>query len=278
MHPLLTVLCRSLTSTYLRCSDNHKSASTASSPGDLSLRPTSDSSSFELSYTNQSDRYEYAGSRTSGDGQYVLIFDKIAQHFVLHRVDSTFDMNLISAPWEHDAEELRSQYPQLDPQPKANPAPTIPPSVPKKVTKAPKLAVAPRSVPTAKAAPKRTKVEKPKKKTKEPTPEPEVDDDSDDGLTIEYPGGKPPDKYFSSTPVFHRAPSESEEDEEDRTLRVEDRNQDVDMLQLPSPAGNGGERSEEEMEQDLEAELEAELEAAFEEEADGQDSDESEEE
>lgn len=211
----------------------------------------------------------------------MLIFDKIAQHFVLHRVDSTFDMNLISAPWQSDAEELRSQYPQLDPQPKANPTPATasalqPPQ--KKVTKPAKAAAAPRSVPAARsAAPKRTKVEKPKKKVKEPTPEPEVDDDSDDGLTIEYPGGKPPDRFFNSTPVFQRAASESEEDEE-VPPRIEDRNQDVDMLHLPSPAANGGERSEEEMELDLEAELEAELEAAFEEEADGQDSDESEEE
>jgi hypothetical protein len=272
--------CRSQSQTNMS-PDNHKSTSTSSAPGKLNLRSASDSSSFELSYTDQSDRYEYAGTRTSGDGQYVLIFDKIAQHFVLHRVDSTFDMNLISAPWQSDAEELRSQYPQLDPQPKANPAPATtttsqPPQ--KKVTKLTKAAAAPRSVPAVKAAPKRTKVEKPKKKVKEPTPEPEVDDDSDDGLTIEYPGGKPPERFtFNSTPVFQRAPSESDEDEE-VAPRTEDRNQDVDMLHLPSPAANGGERSEEEMELDLEAELEAELEAAFEEEADRQDSDESEEE
>ena len=258
--------------------DNHKSTSTASVPGTLNLRSTNASSSFELSYDDRSDRYEYAGSRTSGDGQYLLIFDKQAQHFVLHRVDSTFDMNLISAPWQQDAEELRSQYPQLDPQPKANPTPAPTQRSQKKITKAAKpMAVAPRSVPASKAAPKRTKVEKPKK-AKEPSPEPEVEDDSDDGLTIEYPGGKPPDRYsFNNTPIFNRAPSESDEDAQ-ALQQVEDKNQDVDMLQLPSPANHAGERSEEEMEQDLEAELEAELEAAFEEEANSQDSDESEEE
>jgi RNA polymerase II transcription elongation factor len=185
--------------------------------------------------------------RTSGDGQYVLIFDPVKKHFVLHRVDSTFDMNLVSAPWDQNASNLRSQYPQLDPETK--PAPPAPQRRPSKSAK---------NVVAAKTNTKRQKQEKPKKPkppVREPTP---VEEDSDDGLTVEYPDGPPAQQYhYQPTPVFRRNPSEdaSDEDAEHESFE-EELNQDVDHLKLPSPANNAGGMSDEEIELDLEAELE----------------------
>ena len=166
---------------------------------------------------------------------------------MLHRVDSTFDMNLVSAPWDQNSSNLRSQYPQLEPETKpAVPAPQRRPS------KSAKNAAA------AKATTKRPKQEKPKKPkppVREPTPE---EEDSDDGLTVEYPDGPPAQQHhYQPTPVFRRHASEdaSDEDAEHESFE-EERNQDVDHLQLPSPANNAGGLSDEEIELDLEAELE----------------------
>jgi hypothetical protein len=185
--------------------------------------------------------------RTTGDGQYVLIFDPVKEHFVLHRVDSTFDMNLVSAPWEQKASALRSQYTQLGPESK--PATSAPQRRPSKSAK---------NAATAKATTKRQKQEKPKKPKppiKEPTPE---EEDSDDGFTVEYPDGPPSQQHqYQPAPVFRRNVSEDESDEDaEHESFEEERNQDVDHLQLPSPANNVGGMSDEEIELDLEEELE----------------------
>jgi hypothetical protein len=204
--------------------------------------------------------------RTSGDGQYVLIFDPAKQHFVLHRIDSTFDMNLVGAPWTQDESKLRSEYTQIETE-------TIPeaPAPQKKAPKGKKAA--------AKAEPPRRKAEKPKKAkapVREPTPE-EEEEDSDDGFTIEYPDSAPP-QHYNPTPVFRREVSEEvsdeDEDAEHELYQEEERNQDVDHLKLPSPANNAGGMSDEDLELDLEAELEAEFEEAFKE-SNGADADES---
>jgi hypothetical protein len=251
--------------------DNHKpDASAESSPSSVNLKPAdSDASSYDLSLKDKSDKYSYNGVRTSGDGQYVLIFDPVKQHFVLHRVDSTFDMNLVSAPWTQDASALRSQHHQLEPEGKPQP-----PTLQRKASKGKKAAVAKTEVP-------RRKAEKPKKAkppVREPTPE---EEDSDDGLTIEYPDAAPPQHHYNPTPVFQRAVSEEvsdeDEDAEHESYEEEEHNQDVDHLKLPSPANNAGGLSDEDLELDLEKELEAEFEEAFNK-ADADESDESEEE
>jgi hypothetical protein len=174
--------------------------------------------------------------RTTGDGQYVLIFDPVKERFVLHRVDSTFDMNLVSAPWEQKASALRSQYTQLGPESK--PATSAPQRRPSK---------------SAKNAAEKPK--KPKPPVKEPTPE---EEDSDDGFTVEYPDGPPSQQHqYQPAPVFRRNVSEDESDEDaEHESFEEERNQDVDHLQLPSPANNVGGMSDEEIELDLEEELE----------------------
>ncbi|TAQ86273.1 hypothetical protein B7494_g5382 [Chlorociboria aeruginascens] len=228
----------------------------------LHLRPsTSDPSNFDLSLKDNSEEYSYTGARTTGDGQYVLIFDPAKKHFVLHRIDSTFDMNLTHAPWSDDTSALREQYPQLETTITSRPSTTQ-----KKISKA-----APKAVAAPKATIKRTKVEKAKKKPppREPTPS---EEDSDDGLTIEYPdalshsNSQPfhSQNTYQSTPTFHRDVSEeiSEEDSDaEHEVYEDEKNQDVDHLQLPSPARNNDAMSEEDM--DMELDLEAELEQAL---------------
>ncbi|KAK2625949.1 hypothetical protein QTJ16_005261 [Diplocarpon rosae] len=69
-----------------------------SSQNTVRLQPSdSDSGSYDLSIShkdNSEDR-SYQGVRTSSGGRYVLIFDPVAKHYVLHLVDSTFDMKMV---------------------------------------------------------------------------------------------------------------------------------------------------------------------------------------
>lgn len=198
--------------------------------------------------------------RTSEGGQYVLIFDPEKKHFVLHRIDSTFDMNLVSTPWEQSPSALKKDYDQID-------IPATTKSIASSNTKTKSTAskaTKGRNATATKSEP-RPKAEKPKKQkpvVREPTPE--ADEESDDGLTIEYPDGPASQQYqYQSTPVFHRDPSEeiSDEDEdaegEDDDEIFPERNQDVEHLELPGPVSNvGGMDLEDDMELDLEAELE----------------------
>jgi hypothetical protein len=236
--------------TSLTVLDNHKpDLSSDASSTSTHLQPSDSSfTSYDLSFTDNSDKYTYNGVRTSGDGQYVLIFDPVKKHFVLHRVDSTFDMNLVSAPWDQNPLSLRSEYPQLE-------------SDSKQVASAPqrKPSKSAKNAAAAKLNTKRQKQEKPKK-PKPPVREPTPEEDSDDGLTVEYPDGPPAQKYqYQPTPVFRRNVSEEASDEDEDAEHEsfeEERNQDVDHLQLPSPANNAAGMSDEEIELDLEAELE----------------------
>jgi hypothetical protein len=256
--------------------DNHKP--TLSSESVLSgheLKPAvhNDGAQYNLSFSDGSGKYEYQGNRASGDGQYALVFDAVKKHFVLHQVDSTFDMNLMSTPWNQDPTSLHETYPQI-------PTQQSPKLRRKSSQSKSKTAQASRASVDA----KRRKVEKPKKaKTppKEPTPDAE-DEESDDGLTIEYPGGAPPSRYRShpSPLPFRRekeeASEESDADAEDEDQVDNERNMDVDILELPSPAANMGTSiaEEEEEEDELEQALAAELEEALEKET-GPEADES---
>jgi hypothetical protein len=263
MYRLPSIFLRSLADSI---ADNHKPDPSSDSSTAL-LRASKSDSKYNLTLTDDSEKYSYEGIRTSADGQYVLIFDPAKKHFVLHRVDSTFDMNLVSAPWSSDVRDDYSQIEHAEPKPAAAPQ--------RKGSKGGKKAAATKAT-TAKANIPRQKVEKPKKAAKpappprEPTPEPE--EDSDGVLTIEYPGapggGSSANTYpeYNSTPVFQRNVSEevSDEDEDAEGEEYEDereRNQDVDHLKLPSPAGNVGGMSDEDIEDELEAELEKALDA-----------------
>jgi hypothetical protein len=222
----------------------------------MQLQPSdSDPSSYDLSFQDDSGQYSYNGMRTSGDGQYVLIFDPEKKLFVLHQIDSTFDMNLVQAPWQDNAALLREQYPQLEPPTRSQAEPSQ-----RRTSKPLKNTIVAKAEPKIRKVVEKTK--KSKSPPKEPTPEPE--EDSDGGLTIEYPDGpsnSQPYKY-QSTPSFQRDVSEeiSDEDEDEDAEHEEyedERNQDVDRLKLPSSANNNaGGLSDEHLELDLEAELE----------------------
>ncbi|APA11666.1 hypothetical protein SS1G_05125 [Sclerotinia sclerotiorum 1980 UF-70] len=258
---------------------NHKPDPTAgASANSAQLKPSSNpsSSDYDLSFSDNNDDYTYAGARSSGEGQFILTFDPVRKVLVLDRIDSTFDMNLTSAPWTDDAAQLQSQYEQLEPPTKA-------------VTEEPQLkapqkkASKPKATTTAKAKPApRAKAEKAKKKPPPREPSPEPEEESDDGFTVEYPDGQSSQQQYEyRAPIFQREPSEeiSDEDEDTDHDGIYETNQDVDHLKLPSPVNNPGAISDEDA-MDLEADLEADLQAEMEKELmDHQDeSDESEEE
>jgi hypothetical protein len=153
---------------------------------------------------------------------------------VLHQVDSEFDMSLVKTP------AARGRKPSTQ------------------ATKA-----------SAKTA--ASKVEKPKRgkaKAREPTPDAE-DEDSDDGLTIEYPGGPPPKmQTYRPSPVlplnkdvYVRRQEEEEASEEES--EQEEFNRDVEALKLPSPYNPVAAPQEEEADEDMDIDLEAELEKEF---------------
>ncbi|EHL00927.1 hypothetical protein GLAREA_02484 [Glarea lozoyensis ATCC 20868] len=251
---------------------NHKPDTSADSSSSTHLKPSdSGSNTFDLSYKDNKDKYSYQGVRVSGDGKYVLIYDPQHKHFVLHRIDSTFDMNLVSAPWDQDASSLKDQYTQISTQQTINTTAAQPPK--RKPSKA--KATTTKAEP-AKPRKKVEKVTKPKPPPRAPTPD-EEEEESDAGLDIEDPDGGAPVSYqYHPSPTFQRQDSEdaSEEDSDAEGEEYEDeRNKDVDDLKLPSPANNTGGVSEED---DMELDLEAELEQAFA--GDADDSSESEEE
>jgi hypothetical protein len=262
--------------------DNHKpSPSPNLSLSSHVLKPAhDDAGEYDLSFSDGAGKYEYKGVRKPGDGQYALVFDPEKQHFVLHQVDSTFDMNLISTPRDDDPASLRESYPQI---------PSSSPKLRRKPTSQTKSKPAQTSRISTET--KRRKVEKPKKaKTpprKEPTPDAE-DEDSDDGLTIEYPGGAPPPRYLSHPsplPLRRINNERSEESDADAEYEEDDeneRNRDVDLLKLPSPAtnpGNAGVEHDADMEEeDVDLDLAAELEQALEKETKADESEISEEE
>ncbi|KAL3418057.1 ELL-associated factor [Phlyctema vagabunda] len=237
---------------------NHKPDPSHNSSTSLHLEPSStDAQIYDLSLTDNAEKYSYHGVRTSGDGQYLLIFDPEKKHFVLHRVDSTFDMNLVGTPWENSVSALQKDYTQIEP-----PVKPLTAAAPQKSATTTTKSTKPKSTAAAKTETKKKAAEKAKKAkhvARQPTPD--ADEDSDDGLTVEYPDGPGSQQYqYQSTPVFTRQVSEDISDEdEDADGDFEDiepeRNQDVDHLELPSPINNAG-SIEDEMELDLEAELE----------------------
>lgn len=196
--------------------------------------------------TNNDEEYAYRGTRTSGDDQYVLLFDPERKAFILHQIDSSFDMNLTSTPWDQDATSLRQSYDQLAP--------------PRQIRK-PEPQCEVKRVPVRNNIESKVKkTEKPKKPRatrREPTPEP-VEEDSDDDMIVEYPDGPPSQRFQSqSTPIFRQEESEESEEDADSEMEEDSRNQDVEALSLPSPVHNsGGAEPEEEIDElGLEAEL-----------------------
>lgn len=208
--------------------DNHRpTLSSDTAPNTARLKKSAKDDSYNLGFDDQGDKYQYNGVRTTDDGNYVLIFDPARKAFVLHRVDSTFHMNITRTPTDSNVESLRKQFPHLEV--KTGSTPKLPrkkadkaagasnatgstkakaEDTPKKKNKPVELTLPDLTLPTATAAKKQPpppaeKEEKGKKSKRaalSPVESEEDDDDDDGGLTIEYPEGNP--AAFRSTTQY----------------------------------------------------------------------------
>ncbi|KAI1411433.1 RNA polymerase II transcription elongation factor-domain-containing protein [Hypoxylon sp. FL1857] len=243
---------------------NHKpslSSSTAPAQARIKQAPTSSKKSvpaYDLSFQDDGGRYQYKGTRGVEDSQYVLIFDPAREVFVLHKVDSMFNMNLVQTPSNDNAESLRHEFPQLDGHSASSSAKAAGPTGGgKKSTKAngedkkttakqrkpaPKAKAEEKpalAMPEKKPPPKPTPANKPSKTSAD-----EEEDSSDDdlGLTIENPAGQPlkntkPD--FSPNIFglrrFSEFVNETEEGENDDADGEDDDDDNFEHFKLPSP-------------------------------------------
>ncbi|KAK3363600.1 RNA polymerase II transcription elongation factor-domain-containing protein [Lasiosphaeria hispida] len=109
------LLGKSSKETYTGIRYNHRPAlSSDTAPGTARLKKSARDGQFNLGYDDNGDKYQFSGTRTTDDGNYVLIFDPARKAFVLHRVDSLFHMNITRTPDNGNVESLRKQFPQLE--------------------------------------------------------------------------------------------------------------------------------------------------------------------
>ncbi|KAL2142429.1 hypothetical protein VTI28DRAFT_1138 [Corynascus sepedonium] len=217
---------------------NHRPAlSSDSAPSTLHLKKSAKDGSYNLGFEDQGSKYQYNGVRTTGDGNYVLIFDPARKAFVLHHVESTFHMNITRTPTETNAETLRQQFPHLEvkspsttkkprgkaaeksgtikantkgtpAKAKAGKASTADiPKATRESSQSEKAKAVELTLPDLTAPSKQADQEK---KAKRPALSPveseEEDDDDDGGLTVEYPEGNPaafrePSQYMPAFPA-----------------------------------------------------------------------------
>ncbi|KAH8662284.1 RNA polymerase II transcription elongation factor-domain-containing protein [Xylariales sp. PMI_506] len=208
-------------------------------PAQAKLRQnTSSKSAFDLTYQD-GGMYKYRGNRSSDDGQYVLVFDPSREVFVLHKVDSTFNMNLISTPTNKDAESLRKEYPHL------KNSSTEDQPVRKAATKsAGRDNAARKKDEPLKANNKKQQQQQqpppPPQKKRDPQSEEEDSSDDDAGLVMEFPGGEAPGSNRDFSPAFPpRRFSEfvsNVDEEEDADGEDDDDSSDEHFaFKLPSP-------------------------------------------
>ncbi|KAI0476124.1 hypothetical protein GGR56DRAFT_641304 [Xylariaceae sp. FL0804] len=240
---------------YTGIRHNHKpSLSSSTAPHQARIKPASSSkgNTYDLSFQDDGGRYEYNGTRGSEDGKYVLIFDAERQVFVLHKVDSMFNMNLVRTPSNSDAEGLRRQYPQLE----AHKAPLPPAGSDRKTAKEAPRPKKPAPKQDRKAAglvmPEKRAPSPPKpaapapKPARKPKVDSEEDESSDDDLlTIEDPGGVAPAPSTGArdfSPGFMDRPRRFSEfvQQQNEDADGEDEDDEDEHFRLPSPLGNGG--------------------------------------
>ncbi|KAI1876179.1 uncharacterized protein JN550_001675 [Neoarthrinium moseri] len=201
-------------------------------PEHARLKPSASSRAFDLTYQEQGGNgaYKYRGSRTSDNGKYVLIFDPRREAFVLHKVDSTFNMNLTQTPDNKDAESLKREYPHLKN------------SGTESSTGKPKSNAKSQGAKESKTSRKKKEESPPAPVSKKRTPASDVEESSDDdgGLDIEFPGGDPSGANRDFSPAFPpRRFSEfvAQADGEDDDADGEDDDDDMseEHFKLPSP-------------------------------------------
>lgn len=227
---------------------------------------------YDLSFREDGGQYAYSGSRTTDDDKYVLVFDPTREVFVLHKVDSTFSMNVTQTPDNKDPDSLRRKYPHLAGSSssggsKAGSQKNAPvaftknrasasdkkgrdgPFLPKK----PKPTVQQQK--TAQAVLSSSSASKQNRAAATATPvsydDGDDDDSSDDGLLqIEEPGGPsaPPASTRDFSPAFGiRKFSDfvqgNTEEEDDADGEDDDDNQSIEHFTLPSPVNRQMEAS-----------------------------------
>ncbi|KAL1843904.1 hypothetical protein VTJ49DRAFT_6847 [Mycothermus thermophilus] len=241
--------------TYTGIRYNHRpTLSSETAPATARLKKSAKDDSYNLGFEDQGDKYQYNGLRTTDDGNYVLIFDPVRKAFVLHRVDSTFHMNITRTPTDSNVESLRKQFPHLEVKtPVSRPLPKGKAAQKANATKnatskakpgktaasssvaddksktieltLPDLSAAPPA--ESKTTPSASQSEpekKPKRRALSPVESEEEDDDDDGGLTVEYPEGNPAafrttSSYMPAIPVmtrrFSEFANERDDDEDD---------------------------------------------------------------
>ncbi|KAI2632745.1 hypothetical protein GGS21DRAFT_491251 [Xylaria nigripes] len=226
---------------------NHKPAlSSSTAPHQARIKPassstsSSSSSSYDLSFQDGGGRYAFQGTRAHGQNQYVLIFEPEKEVFVLHRVDSIFNMNLTRTPTNNDAEDLRHEYPHLEEHQASIPTKTRNAASSTKATKATKQ---------NKSAAKNLEPPKPAQpaKSKKILHHDSEDESSDDDLlTIEDPGGAAPAATRDFSPGFIDKPRRFSEFVQQR----DEEEQEVDELEIEVEALNDADGEEEEGEEE----------------------------
>ncbi|KAI1352611.1 RNA polymerase II transcription elongation factor-domain-containing protein [Xylaria sp. FL0043] len=239
---------------------NHKpSLSSSTAPHQARIKPagsTDSSAAYDLSFQDDGGRYAYQGSRGHEDNQFVLIFDPEREVFVLHRVDSMFNMNLVRTPTNNDADDLRQEYPHLEAHlptrttkatnKSASNKPTKPAKSKKPAPKDSKPSAAKKAAPAAPAQPpKSTKVHH----------DSEDESSDDDLLTIEVPGGAAPASNRDFSPGFIDKPRRFSEFVQQQSEEEGEEGEDADFeIEVEAEALNDADGEEEEEEDDDEPE------------------------
>ncbi|KAF2970875.1 hypothetical protein GQX73_g2651 [Xylaria multiplex] len=224
--------------------------SSSTAPHQARIKPTGStdpSASYHLSFQDDAGRYAYQGSRGHEDNQYVLIFDPEREVFVLHRVDSMFNMNLARTPTNDDTDSLREAHRQLEAH---RPSRTTKPankSTSSKPTKAKKSAPKdPKSSVVKKVEPPTRVPAKPKKVHHDS----EEESSDDDVFTIEDPSGAAPASHRDFSPGFIDKPRRFSEFVEQNHEEVEE-DDDGDLgIEVEALNDADGEEEEEEEEDD----------------------------
>lgn len=216
---------------------NHRP--TENAPSLARLKPNvSSKSSYDLSY-NDNGIYKFQGNRSTGDGQYVLIFDPQREVFVLHKLDSLFNMNLIRTPTNNDAESLRREYPHIE---GTNISTSGGNNNLSKTKAAPKDTATDKgsgmlTMPEPGPPPKKLAPPPPKKREPASDEEDDEEEDDDDDILIEVPGDDGRNANHDFSPAF--APRRFSEfvhaSEEEEDADGEDDDESMDHFTLPSP-------------------------------------------
>ncbi|KAK6086557.1 ell-associated factor [Seiridium cupressi] len=200
-------------------------------PDSAKLRQNATKGSYDLTYGEKGGLHKYRGNRSNNENQYALIFDPKREVFVLHKIDSTFNMNLAQTPGNKDAESLKREYPHLKNSSAEVSSSRAKGAAASQGTKAQKKAEPkPKPKPKPAAAPA---------KQKTGSDEEESDDNDDGGLEIDFGDTAAPNRDFSPAfppRRFSEFAEQNDEEEDDADGEDEDEEMsDQEHFPLPSP-------------------------------------------